>query len=108
MILILTPNIRPESEVYRQLMAHLSRLPNIQSRVHQEQGAEQTLTEIYLIGNTLAIPVEEMKALPGIERVVRVSEEYRVLGRHPHGRRQATDQCVLVPGARQGVPALRL
>ena len=62
MILILTPNIRPESEVYRQLMAHLSRLPNIRSRVHQEQGAQQTLTEIYLIGNTLAIPVEEMKA----------------------------------------------
>ena len=62
MILILSPNIKPESEVYRQLMAHLSRLPNIQSRVHHEQGAEQSLTEIYLIGNTLAIPVEEMKA----------------------------------------------
>ncbi len=89
MILILTPNIRPESEVYRQLMAHLSRLPNIQSRVHQEQGAEQTLTEIYLIGNTLAIPVEDMKALPGVERVVRVSEEYRVLGRHKDDDRPA-------------------
>src|SRR5258708_3374448 len=89
MILILTPNIRPESELYRQLMAHLSRLPNIQSRVHQERGIEQTLTEIYLIGNTLAIPVEEMKALPGVERVVRVSEEYRVLGRHKDDDRPA-------------------
>lgn len=89
MILILTPNIKPESEVYRQLMAHLARLPNIQSRVHQEQGAEQSLTEIYLIGNTLAIPVEEMKALPGVERVVRVSEEYRVLGRHKDDDRPA-------------------
>src|SRR5712671_3080617 len=89
MILILSPNIRPESEVYRQLMAHLSRLPNIRSRVHQEQGAQQTLTEIYLIGNTLAIPVEEMKALPGVERVVRVSEEYRVLGRHQDDHRAA-------------------
>src|SRR5258708_4467414 len=89
MILILTPNIRPESEVYRQLMAHLSRLPNIQSRVHQEQGAEQTLTEIYLIGNTLAIATEDMKTLPGVERVVRVSEEYRVLGRHKDDSRSA-------------------
>src|SRR6266550_3838056 len=87
MILILSPNIKPESEVYRQLMAHLSRLPNIQSRVRQEQGAQQTLTEIYLIGNTLAIPVDEMKALPGVERVVRVSEEYRVLGRHKDDHR---------------------
>src|SRR5712691_8008830 len=89
MILILTPNIRPESEVYRQLMAHLSRLPNIQSRVHQERGTEQMLNEIYLIGNTLAIPIEEMKALPGVERVVRVSEEYRVLGRHKGDGRSA-------------------
>jgi 3-deoxy-7-phosphoheptulonate synthase len=89
MILILTPDIKPESEVYRQLMAHLSRLPNIEARVHREQGAEKSLTEIYLIGNTLGIPIEEMKALPGVERVVRVSEEYRVLGRHKDDDRPA-------------------
>jgi 3-deoxy-7-phosphoheptulonate synthase len=82
MILILTPNIEPESAIYKQLMAHLSRLPNIQSRVHREQGVEQSLTEIYLIGNTSAIAVEDMKALPGVGSVVRVSQEYRVLGRH--------------------------
>jgi len=87
MILILTPNIEPESDTYKQLMAHLARLPNIQLRVHREQGAQQSLTEIYLIGNTSAIPVEEMKALPGVGRVVRVSEEYRVLGRHKDDHR---------------------
>ncbi len=82
MILILTPNIEPESNTYQQLMAHLSRLPDIRLRVHREEGTEQTLTEIYLIGNTSSIPTEEMKDLPGVDRVVRVSEEYRVLGRH--------------------------
>ena len=82
MILILTPDIKPESEVYQQLMAQLSRLPNIQLRVHREHGAEKSLTEIYLIGNTSTIAIDDMKALPGVERVVRVSEEYRVLGRH--------------------------
>ena len=82
MILILTPNIEPESNTYQQLMAHLSRLPDIKLRVHREEGVEQTLTEIYLIGNTSSIPTEEMKDLPGVDRVVRVSEEYRVLGRH--------------------------
>jgi len=30
MILILTPNIEPESDTYKQLMGHLSRLHNIQ------------------------------------------------------------------------------
>ena len=63
MILILTPDIQPESEAYRQLMDHLARLQGIQARVHREQGVEQSLTEIYLIGNTSAIPVEEVRNL---------------------------------------------
>jgi len=82
MILILTPNIDPESEVYEHLMAHLSRLQNIRLSVHRVQGTEQALTEIHLIGNTAAVSLEEMRSLPGVERAVRVSEEYRVIGRH--------------------------
>ena len=78
MILILNPNIDPDSEAYRELMAQLARLPNIQCRVHREQGTEQSLTEVYLIGSTSAISIEPVKSLPGVERVVRVSEEYRV------------------------------
>ena len=87
MILILTPNIKPDSNAYQQLIAHLSRLPDIQLRVHREQGVEQMLTEIHLIGNTSAIPTEDVKDLPGVERVVRVSEEYRLLGRHRDDQR---------------------
>jgi 3-deoxy-7-phosphoheptulonate synthase len=82
MLLILTPNIDPESAVYRQLFAHLGGLENIQVRVHREEGAEQTLTEVYLIGNTAAVSLEDMRSLPGVERAVRVSEAYRVIGRH--------------------------
>lgn len=82
MILILKPDTDATSDTYRHLMNHLSRLPNIRLRVHQEHGAEQSVTEIYLIGTTATIPLEEMKSLPGVEHVVRVSEEYRVIGRH--------------------------
>jgi 3-deoxy-7-phosphoheptulonate synthase len=82
MILILDPKVVAGGETYGQLMAHLSRLPNIELRVHQEQGAEKALTEIYLIGNTAALAIDDMRALPGVEHVVRVSEEYRVVGRH--------------------------
>ncbi|MDT7809091.1 MAG: 3-deoxy-7-phosphoheptulonate synthase [Acidobacteriota bacterium] len=82
MILILSPNINTKGETYRHLMEHLSRLPNIELRVHHEQGAEKFLTEVHLIGSTAALSVEEMKGLPGVEHVVRVSEEYRVVGRH--------------------------
>ena len=89
MLLILTPNIDPESVVYRQLLTHLGSLENIQLRVHREQGVEQTLTEIYLIGNTAAVSLDHMRSLPGVERAVRVSEEYRVIGRHKGDERDA-------------------
>ncbi|MEE8634788.1 MAG: hypothetical protein V3T12_02130, partial [Acidiferrobacterales bacterium] len=38
--------------------------------------------EVYLIGNTAALDKGEIEALPGVERVVRISEEYRIIGRH--------------------------
>ncbi len=82
MILILTPNLSPDGPEYAHLLEHLARLDNIQVRVHREQGAEKSITEVYLVGNTAALALGDMKSLPGVEHVVRVSEEYRVLGRH--------------------------
>ncbi len=82
MILILKPEIRRDSPEFRSLMDYLANLPGIQVRVHEEHGAQQVLTEIYLIGDTKTLQIEDMKSLPGVERVVRVSEEYRILGRH--------------------------
>ena len=74
MILILRPNITSESAEYDQLMKHLRRLSNIELRIHREHGVERSLTEIQLIGKTAALSAEEMKALPGVEHVVRVSQ----------------------------------
>ncbi len=87
MILILTQDAKPESPEFRQLIGHLANLPGISTRIHTERGAEQVLTEIYLIGNTQSLDAEDMKSLPCVESVVRVSEEYRVLGRHKEDRR---------------------
>jgi 3-deoxy-7-phosphoheptulonate synthase len=82
MIIILEPHTHKDSEAYRHVMAYLDNLPNIEHRVHEVQGIEQTLTEIYLIGNTSSLSKESIEALPGVERVVRVSQAYRILGRH--------------------------
>lgn len=90
MILILTPNVDKTSAGFRQLMDYLSNLSNIQTRLHEEVGSQQVLTEIYLIGNTSALSIEDMKSLPCVERVVRVSEEYRVLGRHADDSRSTS------------------
>jgi 3-deoxy-7-phosphoheptulonate synthase len=82
MILILQPDTDKSSADYRQLMEYLSNLENITTRTHDEVGARQVLTEIYLVGDTAALQVEDMASLPCVERVVRISEEYRILGRH--------------------------
>ena len=82
MILILAPGTHPDNAEYQQLLGRLSSMPGITTRIHTEIGIEQTLTEIYLIGNTAALTLEDMQGLPCVERVVRISEEYRVLGRH--------------------------
>ncbi len=89
MILILSENTDPDSEEYRQLTAALARLPNIVTRVHRIQGVERSVTEVYLIGDTKALPIDDMRALPCVEQVIRVSEEYRVLGRHKDDTRAA-------------------
>lgn len=87
MILILKPDTQTDSETFRALEAFLEKLPNVQHRIHQETGEQQLLTEVYLVGDTATLSIEDMQALPGVERVVRVSEEYRVLGRHKDDRR---------------------
>ncbi len=82
MIVILAPDTRADSAEYNHTLNYLRNLPNVSVRVHQEVGARQTLTELYLIGETAVIDVGSIESLPCVERVVRVSEEYRIIGRH--------------------------
>jgi 3-deoxy-7-phosphoheptulonate synthase len=82
MILVLNENTDPASAEYAQLIETLSQLPDVSTRVHRIQGTERAVTEIYLIGDTKALQIEDMRALPCVEQAIRVSEEYRVLGRH--------------------------
>ncbi|HCJ50386.1 MAG TPA: 3-deoxy-7-phosphoheptulonate synthase [Gallionella sp.] len=87
MILILGTEVYEKPEEYQQLLAHLATMPGIRTRVHVEQGSEQSVTEIYLIGNTKALNISDMQSLPCVDRVVRVSEDYRILGRHKDDQR---------------------
>jgi len=93
MILILKPNIDHAAGEYQQLMEHLKNMPGIQSRIHQEKGRLQNLTEIYLVGDTSTLQLDDMASLPGVDRVVRVSQEYRVLGRHADDDRSTSFEC---------------
>ncbi|QKT04868.1 3-deoxy-7-phosphoheptulonate synthase [Ectothiorhodospiraceae bacterium 2226] len=82
MIVILQPHIGTDSPEGRRVLEYLGGLRNIRVRVHEEHGAQQVLTELYLIGDTAGLDEKDIESLPGVDRVVRVSAEYRVLGRH--------------------------
>ncbi len=87
MIIILKPDVERNSEQFRSLMDFLANLPRINVRIHEERGTQQILTELYLIGETSTVDTNDIAQLPGVERVVRVSEEYRILGRHRDDKR---------------------
>jgi 3-deoxy-7-phosphoheptulonate synthase len=82
MLLILHPDTNTQSPEYLKTVNFLDGLEGITYRVHEIQGLQQKLTEIYLLGKTSQLNMETIEALPAVERVIRISEEYRILGRH--------------------------
>lgn len=82
MILILQEHVHAGTPAFVAIMEYLARRPGVSVRVQEIKGAQQTLTELYLIGDTATLDREEISELPGVEQVVRVSRDYRILGRH--------------------------
>lgn len=82
MLLILHPDIDAQSEAYRKTLDYLRALPGVTVKEHVVQGQQQRLTELYLLGETKSLDSADMEALPAVERVIRISEDYRILGRH--------------------------
>lgn len=87
MLLILHPNTDEQSDAYQQTLNAIEQLPGIAVSLHVVQGQQQKLTEIYLVGDTHTLSLHDLESLPAVERVIRISEEYRILGRHKDGQR---------------------
>jgi 3-deoxy-7-phosphoheptulonate synthase len=82
MIIILNSGVEKGTASFEAILRYLEPLPNIQIRTHEIQGEAQKLTELYLLGDTKRLDQEPIEALDGVERVIRISQEYRILGRH--------------------------
>jgi 3-deoxy-7-phosphoheptulonate synthase len=82
MIIIMRPEINPQGSEVQQILDHMKNYPNVTAKVHTVAGTSRKLTEVYLIGNTETVDPDGISGLPGVERVVRVSERYRIIGRH--------------------------
>jgi 3-deoxy-7-phosphoheptulonate synthase len=82
MIIILKPDIDPSGPEVKRILEALHYYQGVTTRLSGVTGTERKVLEIYVIGDTSRIPDEEIQQLPGVERVVRVSKKYRLIGRH--------------------------
>ena len=82
MIVILDPQLGGDSPETAGILEYLRAVPGITPKIHQVTGTQQVLTEIYLVGNTSTLNRAEIESLSGVNRVVKVSRAYAVLGRH--------------------------
>jgi 3-deoxy-7-phosphoheptulonate synthase len=89
MLIILHPDIDKSSPEYNLAMDYLRKLPGIDIKQHEIDGEQQRLTEIYLIGNTKPLDAAQIEGLAVVDRVVRISSSYRILGRHSDPQRKA-------------------
>jgi len=82
MIIVMKDDIQPESPEVAQVVRMAERFPDVQTVVRKIQGATRVLTEVYLLGSTATIPQEPFEEFPAVEKVIRIRERYRSIGRH--------------------------
>ena len=90
MIIILHPETDQAGDQYKELLEYLDHLPNVDYSSHQVTGRQRSVTEIYLFGDTSSLDQAELEGFQIVERAVRVSREYRVLGRHADDTRPSS------------------
>jgi 3-deoxy-7-phosphoheptulonate synthase len=82
MVIVLKADVRSESPDLAQIVALAESFPGVTTRVHVVQGATRSLTEIYLLGPTHAVPTAPFEEFEAVEKVVRITEKFRAIGRH--------------------------
>jgi 3-deoxy-7-phosphoheptulonate synthase len=82
MIIVLKADLAPGAPEVARLVALAQSYPGITTQVHQIQGAARALTEIHLHGATGVIPTAPFEEFEAVEKVVRITESFRAIGRH--------------------------
>lgn len=82
MIIVMKSDVLPESPEVQAVMQAAARYPGVRAEVRKIQGATRVLTEIYLLGETGTIPREPFEEFDAVEKVIRIREKYRSIGRH--------------------------
>jgi 3-deoxy-7-phosphoheptulonate synthase len=82
MVIVMRADVQPDSPELKLLIARAESYPGITAQVHVVQGATRSLTEVYLLGPTHAIPSKPFEEFEAVEKVVRITQRFRAIGRH--------------------------
>jgi 3-deoxy-7-phosphoheptulonate synthase len=82
MIIVMKADLQKDSPELRQIVQLAESFPGIKAQVHVIQGATRSLTEVHLHGSTGVIPAKPFEEFEGVEKVVRITEKFRSIGRH--------------------------
>lgn len=82
MIIVMKADILPDSPEVAQVTRMAERFPDVHAVAREIQGATRVLTEVYLLGSTATLPQEPFEEFPAVEKVIRIRERYRSIGRH--------------------------
>ena len=82
MIIVMKADVGAEAPEVRQLVELAESYPGVTTELHEIAGSTRTLTELYLLGSTGVIPTEPFQEFSCVEKVVRITEKFRSIGRH--------------------------
>jgi 3-deoxy-7-phosphoheptulonate synthase len=82
MIILMKPETTPDSPEVLAVVRFAEQHAGISTAVRRMDGATRALTEVHLIGSTERLSQDLFEQLPGVERVIRIRERYRAIGRH--------------------------
>jgi 3-deoxy-7-phosphoheptulonate synthase len=85
MIIVLKPDIPADDPELARLLELAGSFPGITTEVHRIQGQTRALTEVYLLGPTHVVPTKPFEESDAVEKVVRITQRYRFIGRHDAG-----------------------
>ena len=82
MIIVMKANLPEDSPQLRQVVALAESYPGVRTEVRRIQGATRSVTEVYLLGPTGVVPQAPFEEFESVEKVVRVTQSFRAIGRH--------------------------
>jgi 3-deoxy-7-phosphoheptulonate synthase len=82
MIIVMKADLPKDSPELKQVVQLAESFPGIRAQVHAIQGATRAVVEVHLHGSTGVIPTKPFEEFEGVEKVVRVTEKFRSIGRH--------------------------